>query len=141
MHRFPGGWSTRPAPRATPGPRPSTGIRAGGAGPYRLDQAAAFEPGRAAGMGRGTHRAIRPRLKRRRPGPVIGLFLFSPERPGREPAFLYYFGDHDPSGVDITRAVEEGIREFAPGADVTLEWIAAAFDLVLVPREPKEGKP
>jgi len=39
-------------------------------------------------------------------------------------AFLYYFGDHDPSGVDITRAVEEGIREFAPGADVTLERIA-----------------
>lgn len=31
-----------------------------------------------------------------------------------KPAFLYYFGDHDPSGVDITRAVEEGIREFAP---------------------------
>ena len=30
------------------------------------------------------------------------------------PAFLFYFGDHDPSGLDITRAVEEGIREFAP---------------------------
>ena len=27
-----------------------------------------------------------------------------------KPAFLYYFGDYDPSGVDITRAVEEGIR-------------------------------
>ncbi len=41
-----------------------------------------------------------------------------------KPALLFYFGDHDPSGVDITRAVEEGIREFAPGADVTLERIA-----------------
>jgi hypothetical protein len=26
---------------------------------------------------------------------------------------LYYFGDYDPSGVDITRAAEEGIREFS----------------------------
>lgn len=41
-----------------------------------------------------------------------------------KPAFLYYFGDHDPSGTDITRAVEEGVREFAPGADITFERIA-----------------
>lgn len=39
-------------------------------------------------------------------------------------AFLLYFGDFDPSGVDITRAVEDGIREFAPWADVTLERVA-----------------
>lgn len=40
------------------------------------------------------------------------------------PAFLYYLGDHDPSGVDIPRAVEEGIRELAPAADITFERIA-----------------
>jgi hypothetical protein len=33
-----------------------------------------------------------------------------------KPTHLYYFGDYDPSGVDITRAMEEGIREFAPEA-------------------------
>jgi hypothetical protein len=41
-----------------------------------------------------------------------------------KPAFLYYFGDHDPSGVDITRAVERGIREFAPDADIRFERVA-----------------
>lgn len=41
-----------------------------------------------------------------------------------KPAFLYYLGDHDPSGLDITRVVEKGIREFAPGADVTFERVA-----------------
>ncbi len=40
------------------------------------------------------------------------------------PARLLYFGDWDPSGVDITRSVEDGIREFAPGADVSLTRVA-----------------
>ena len=41
-----------------------------------------------------------------------------------KPAYLYYFGDYDPSGLDITRAVEDGIREFAPDADIHFERIA-----------------
>ena len=41
-----------------------------------------------------------------------------------KPAYLYYFGDWDPSGVDITRAVERDIREFAPDADITFERVA-----------------
>lgn len=41
-----------------------------------------------------------------------------------KPAFLYYFGDYDPSGLDITRAVEDGIREFAPDADITFSRVA-----------------
>jgi hypothetical protein len=41
-----------------------------------------------------------------------------------KPAFLYYFGDYDPSGLDITRAVEEGIREFAPDADISFQRVA-----------------
>jgi hypothetical protein len=40
------------------------------------------------------------------------------------PAFLYYFGDHDPSGVDIPRTVEQRIREFAPEVDITFERVA-----------------
>jgi hypothetical protein len=42
----------------------------------------------------------------------------------RKPAYLYYFGDLDPSGVDITRTVECGIREFAVGADIEFERVA-----------------
>jgi hypothetical protein len=46
------------------------------------------------------------------------------------PSFLYYFGDHDPSGVDITRSVEDGIRKFAPGAHVTVERIAVTEEQI-----------
>jgi hypothetical protein len=41
-----------------------------------------------------------------------------------KPAYLYYFGDSDPSGVDITRVVEKGIREFAPDAEIYFERVA-----------------
>ena len=37
---------------------------------------------------------------------------------------LYYVGDHDPSGVDIPRKVEEGLRAFAPDADITFTRLA-----------------
>lgn len=40
------------------------------------------------------------------------------------PAYLYYFGDYDPSGVDIPRAVEEGLREFSDGAEIYFERVA-----------------
>jgi hypothetical protein len=41
-----------------------------------------------------------------------------------KPAFLYYFGDHDPSGLDIPRTVEQRIREFAPEAEITFKRVA-----------------
>jgi len=41
-----------------------------------------------------------------------------------KPTFLYYFGDCDPSGRDIPRAVEASLREMAPGADITFEVVA-----------------
>jgi hypothetical protein len=41
-----------------------------------------------------------------------------------KPAHLYYFGDYFPSGVDITRAVEQGIRELAPDAEIHFERVA-----------------
>jgi hypothetical protein len=34
------------------------------------------------------------------------------------PTFIYYVGDHDPSGVDIPRMVETNLREMAPEADI-----------------------
>jgi hypothetical protein len=46
------------------------------------------------------------------------------------PAFLYYFGDYDPSGCDITRAVEEGIREFAGGAEIGFERVAVTREQI-----------
>ena len=40
-----------------------------------------------------------------------------------KPTFLYYFGDCDPSGRDIPRAVEKSLREMS-GADITFEVVA-----------------
>jgi hypothetical protein len=47
-----------------------------------------------------------------------------------KPAFLYYFGDYDPSGCDITRAVESGIREFAPEAEIHFERVAVTREQI-----------
>jgi hypothetical protein len=41
-----------------------------------------------------------------------------------KPAYIYYFGGHDPSGRDITRATEAGLREFAPAAEIHFKRIA-----------------
>lgn len=41
-----------------------------------------------------------------------------------KPAHIYYFGDHDPSGLDIPRKVEAGLREFAPDAEISFERVA-----------------
>ena len=41
-----------------------------------------------------------------------------------KPAFLYYFGDFDPSGVDIPRKIEQRLREFAPEAEIHFECVA-----------------
>jgi len=47
-----------------------------------------------------------------------------------KPAFLYYFGDYDPSGCDITRAVESGIREFAPNTEIHFERVAVTREQI-----------
>lgn len=41
-----------------------------------------------------------------------------------KPAFIYYLGDFDPSGVDIPRHVEARLREFAPQAEIHFECVA-----------------
>ncbi len=40
------------------------------------------------------------------------------------PTYIYYFGDRDPSGVDIDRFVERELRRHAPCADLTFERVA-----------------
>lgn len=47
-----------------------------------------------------------------------------------KPAFLYYFGDCDPSGRDIPRAVERSLREMAPDADITFEVVAVTDEQI-----------
>ena len=48
----------------------------------------------------------------------------------KKPTFLYYFGDLDPSGLDISRKVKEDIVEFANGADITFERVAITHEQV-----------
>jgi hypothetical protein len=47
-----------------------------------------------------------------------------------KPTYLYYLGDHDPSGLDIPRTVEQRIREFAPEVDITFERVAVNPDQI-----------
>jgi hypothetical protein len=47
-----------------------------------------------------------------------------------KPAYLYDFGDYDPSGCDITRAVEAGIREFAPSAEIHFQRVAVTREQI-----------
>ena len=41
-----------------------------------------------------------------------------------KPTYLYYLGDHDPSGRDIPRVIERRLREEAPDAELHFERIA-----------------
>ncbi len=48
-----------------------------------------------------------------------------------KPTFIYYLGDHDPSGLDIPRSVEARLREFAPDCDITFTRIAVTPDQII----------
>jgi hypothetical protein len=39
----------------------------------------------------------------------------------RKPAYIYHFGDLDPSGVDAARDIEAKLRRYAPGAEIHFE--------------------
>lgn len=58
-----------------------------------------------------------------------------------KPAYLYYFGDADPSGRDIPRAVEKSLRDMADGADITFRVVAVTdqqiVDMALQTRPTK----
>ena len=47
-----------------------------------------------------------------------------------KPTFIYYFGDHDPSGVQIDRTIESTLREFAPTADITFNRVAVTAEQI-----------
>lgn len=51
-------------------------------------------------------------------------------RAQNKPAYLYYFGDYDPSGVDIPRMVYQGLQEFAPDTEINFHRVAVTpFDI------------
>jgi hypothetical protein len=60
----------------------------------------------------------------------------------RKPTFIYYYGDHDPSGRDITRATESGLREFAPDAEIHSKRMAVTQRQIKILQLPTrfEGK-
>ncbi len=63
-----------------------------------------------------------------------------------KPTYLYYFGDSDPSGKDISRVVEQGIREFAPDCEIHFERVAVTdeqivkWNLPTRPPKPKDSR-
>ena len=51
-------------------------------------------------------------------------------RAKRKPVWLYYFGDHDPSGVHIPQHVEKEIRSMAPAAEVHFDRVAVTEEQI-----------
>jgi hypothetical protein len=57
----------------------------------------------------------------------------------RKPTFIYYFGDYDPSGVEIDRNLERRLREFAPHSRIAFERVAVRreqIDELRLPTRP-----
>lgn len=48
----------------------------------------------------------------------------------KKPAYLYYFGDHDPSGVHIPRKIEQDLRTFAPSSTIHFRRVAVTPDQI-----------
>jgi len=60
-----------------------------------------------------------------------------------KPSFIYYFGDHDPSGLMIDRQIEKRLRQFAPEAEITFERVAVTPEQIVVmdlPSRPTKTK-
>ena len=63
-----------------------------------------------------------------------------------KPTFIYYLGDHDPSGVNIPKVVERDLREMAPDAAITFMRLAVnpeqirRFNLQTRPTKTKDSR-
>ncbi|AWN24203.1 hypothetical protein DKM44_13995 [Deinococcus irradiatisoli] len=63
-----------------------------------------------------------------------------------KPSYIYYFGDHDPSGLDIPVKVEAGLRRYAPKAEIHFERVAvnpeqiAAWNLPSRPTKKSDSR-
>ncbi|WP_018291636.1 hypothetical protein [Verrucomicrobium sp. 3C] len=49
----------------------------------------------------------------------------------RKPAYIYYLGDFDPSGVHIPEVVERDLREYAPEVEIVFERLAVAPEQIV----------
>lgn len=64
----------------------------------------------------------------------------------RKPCFVYYLGDHDPSGCNAGEVTEARLREFAPAADIAFEWLAVTpeqietYDLPTRPTKTSDSR-
>lgn len=59
------------------------------------------------------------------------------------PAFLYYFGDYDPAGLDISRNAEARLREFAPNCEIHFQRMAVTLEQITewaLPTRPTKGR-
>lgn len=63
-----------------------------------------------------------------------------------KPTFIYYLGDHDPSGVNIPEVVERNLREQAPECDIAFERLAVnekqikSFGLLTRPTKKSDSR-
>jgi hypothetical protein len=48
-----------------------------------------------------------------------------------KPAYLYYFGDRDPSGLAIDRKIEQDLREMAPKAEIHFQRVAVTPEQIV----------
>lgn len=63
-------------------------------------------------------------------------------RQGKE-TFIYYFGDHDPSGLRIDHQIQKRLREFAPAAEIHFERVAVTPEQIVkmnLPSRPTKTK-
>jgi hypothetical protein len=47
-----------------------------------------------------------------------------------KPAFIYHFGDRDPSGVLIDKQIERGLRRYAPDSEITFKRVAVTEEQI-----------
>jgi hypothetical protein len=47
-----------------------------------------------------------------------------------KPAYIYYLGDYDPSGIHIPQRIEADLRTFAPDAEIHFERVAVTSDQI-----------
>lgn len=48
-----------------------------------------------------------------------------------KPTVIYQLGDHDPSGADAWRVIQEKLTEYAPGCELTFERLAVTPDQII----------
>jgi hypothetical protein len=57
------------------------------------------------------------------------LEIMAADRDGKQ-TYVYQFGDHDPTGVIIPKAIEKRLEEMALGCDITVERVALTEELI-----------